>query len=161
MRVSGQETSLGLALAMALAAQAPAPAQAQNAGDPAGDAWQSAGPLAELMGIANMPEQRSIDLTCRFETECVDGEACQPTEYEVTVTGRAGGLDAARMAVAATISTLSGDEESLGAFENGVLSVSGGEIDARFLLTVSEGGARLTQHYGDGPMAISYLGACK
>ena len=118
-------------------------------------------PVAEMMGINEMPVQRAINLFCRFETECVEDEACAASAFEVALTGRAGGLEEAQMAAAVTVSTLSSTDESLGAFDNGVLSIAGGSIDARFLLTVTGDGARYTQHYGDGPMVISYLGACE
>lgn len=119
------------------------------------------GPVEEMMGISDAPVQRAINLFCRFEAECVEDAACESTDFELGITGRAGGLEEARMAASVTLSTVSRNDPALGAFDNGVLSLSGGDIDARFLLTVSEGGARFTQHYGEGPMTISYLGVCE
>ena len=50
----------------------------------------------------------------------------------------------------------------VGAKDGGRLSLSGGDFDARHLLTISEAGdVRYTVHYAEGPMMVSYLGRCE
>ncbi|MHA6323725.1 hypothetical protein [Roseivivax sp. CAU 1753] len=155
MRIWKMERGLVAALILA-----PALAMAEaHAEDGHGDDHMD-GPVEEMMGISDAPVQRAINLSCRFDVECLDDEECQPTDYEVALTGHAGGLDEARMMAAVSLSDMTGDEDALGAFENGVLSLSGGKIEARFLLTITAEAARYTRHFADGPMSVSYLGAC-
>ncbi|MFD1344257.1 hypothetical protein [Litorisediminicola beolgyonensis] len=113
------------------------------------------------MRLEDAPVQRRIALLCRFGTECYEAETCQSTDFELTVEGRAGGSDETALMAGATLGSVAGDVEALGAFAEGVLSLTGGDLDGRHLLTVTGDAARYSVHYSDGPMVISYLGACE
>ena len=112
--------------------------------------------------LQNAPVKREIALMCRFESECFEAESCAETTLSFDLKGRAGGLTATDMAVEVAMVSEIIDATLIGVHSGSAMSLSGGAFDARHLLTIAEGGAaRYTLHYADGPMAISYLGACE
>ena len=111
--------------------------------------------------LQNAPVQSEISMLCAYENECLDAEACNNTTFSFELKGRAGGLNDVDMVVQAELISEIGDTILLGARSGEAMSLSGGTFDARHLLTIAKNGnARYTLHYSDGPMAISYLGAC-
>ena len=94
--------------------------------------------------------------TCTFDTECFDGDGCAETEFEATL-----GNDGDGNSVLSTISEDVTGETVTG--EGGEHSVfTGIGPGAMHLLTrTADGTARYTVHLLEGPMAITYLGACK
>lgn len=111
--------------------------------------------------LQNAPVQSEISMLCAFENECLDAEACKSTTFSFELKRRAGGLNDVDMVVQAELISEIGDTILLGARSGETMSLSGGAFDARHLLTIANDGyVRYTMHYSDGPMAISYLGAC-
>jgi len=111
--------------------------------------------------LQNAPVQSEISMLCAYENECLDAEACNNTTFSFELKGHADGLNDVDMVVQAELISEIGDTILLGARSGEAMSLSGGTFDARHLLTIANNGnARYTLHYSDGPMAISYLGAC-
>ena len=111
--------------------------------------------------LQNAPVQSEIAMLCAFENKCLDAEACNNTTFSLELKGRAGGLNDVDIVVQAELISEIGDTILLGARSGEAMSLSGGTFDARHLLTIANDGyARYTMHYSDGPIAISYLGAC-
>ena len=111
--------------------------------------------------LQNAPVQSEISMLCAYENECLDAEACNNTTFSFELKGHADGLNDVDMVVQAELISEIGDTILLGARSGEAMSLSGGAFDARHLLTIANDGyVRYTMHYSDGPMAISYLGAC-
>lgn len=111
--------------------------------------------------LETAPVKLDVELSCVFETECLEADTCNDTTFSFDLIGKAGGLTDVDMVVQAEIVSEIGDTVVLGARSGTAMSLAGGTFDARHLLTIAAGGdARYTLHYSDGPMAISYLGAC-
>lgn len=111
--------------------------------------------------LQNAPVQPEIAMLCAFENKCLDAEACNNTTFSLELKGRAGGLNDVDVVVQAELISEIGDTILPGARSGEAMSLSGGIFDARHLLTIeNDGYARYTMHYSDGPIAISYLGAC-
>jgi len=112
--------------------------------------------------LQNAPVKREIALQCAFENECFEAESCADTTLTFELKGRAGGLTATDMAVEVAMVSEIGDATLIGVRSGRAMSLSGGAFDARHLLTIAQdGAARYTLHYADGPMVITYLGACE
>ena len=121
--------------------------------------------MLRLLLIASLPSPGLAATTiCRFETECVEAEACAATDYAARIvrpgerTSGAGTFsdDAGTVVLtklpgpdAATHFSAGNGE---GAYE--------GAFGMMFLTTGEDGTARLTVHFEEGPMAITYLGTC-
>ncbi|SIO19448.1 hypothetical protein SAMN05444722_0777 [Rhodovulum sp. ES.010] len=105
--------------------------------------------------------ENDFALACAFDRECYDAEACAETAYEMTVSGRVGGMGAGVVLARATLSAVSGDVEVFGTLGGGTLFLQGGEGAARHYLAVTDGAARYSLHMAEGPVAITYLGACE
>lgn len=112
-------------------------------------------------GIDKAPHQEKIALSCQFRLECFEGEACAQTDYAFELNGLAGGLGPDAMAVLVTLESVGGNVELLGTGSGEVMVLSGGGIEARHMLTLQGAAIRYTLHYSEGPMVISYLGACE
>ena len=111
--------------------------------------------------LQNAPVQSEIAMLCAFENKCLDAEACNNTTFSLELKGLAGGLNDVDVVVQAELISEIGDTILPGARSGEAMSLSGGTFDARHLLTIANDGyARYTMHYSDGPIAISYLGAC-
>jgi len=111
--------------------------------------------------INEAPFQRDYGLSCRFETECFEADACQDTAFVADFSGKAGGLNADAMALVAKLSSDAGEVELFGAAQGEILALSGGPVTARHMLTLSGSAARYSVHYSDGPLMISYSGICE
>ncbi len=138
-------------LLIALTLSAPAIAQSN-------DAETSSESSADL----DAPFKREIALSCAFVSECFEAESCADTTFSVALNGRAVGVKAIDMPVEFEMISDTGTTTLIGVRSSAAYSLSGGAFQARHLMTIAEGGAaRYTLHYADGPMAISYLGACE
>ena len=113
------------------------------------------------VAIARAPHKAEIALTCRFDLECYEGEACAATEYGFDLNGLAGGLGTEAMAALVVMASVAGNVELLGTRSGDVTVLSGGGIDARHMLTLDGSAVRYTLHYAEGPLVISYLGICE
>ena len=113
------------------------------------------------LAFDDAPVQGDVALSCAFVTECFEGEGCSDTTFEVQLTGKTGGLSADALVAVVKMASVSGDVELLGTASNDRLSLTGGPLEARHMLTLSGEAARYTVHYVDGPMAITYLGTCQ
>lgn len=124
-----------------------------------GPAWAQ-GAFEAGPGIDKAPHQKEINLTCRFSLECFEGEACAETDYSFELNGLAGGLAPDAMAALVKMESIGGSEDMLGTVSGKVMTLTGGGIEARHMLTLQGAAARYTLHYSDGPMVISYIGVC-
>ena len=115
----------------------------------------------EDTGLSDAPFQKDIALQCAFVTECFEGDGCSDTAFDAQLTGKSGGLAADAMVALVKMSSVSGDVELLGTASNDRISLTGGPLEARHMVTLSGQNARYTVHYVDGPMAITYLGTCQ
>lgn len=93
---------------------------------------------------------------CRFDTECLEGEACDSTDYQMTVIHND--------TFGFIMQSVTGNIEGF-AFDNGapdhVSTLLGQTKTAAHLLTIQpDGVARYTVHTL-GPMAITYQGKCE
>ncbi|AUC55545.1 MULTISPECIES: hypothetical protein [Roseobacteraceae] len=145
------------ALALIVAAL-PAFAQ-EHGGESGGESGEDTG---TMLTVTDAPVQEDIRLACRFERECYEDEACSDGGFAPLLDARAGGMDPSVMMVEANLIADAGTVFMVGAKDGGRLSLSGGDFDARHLLTISEAGdVRYTVHYAEGPMMVSYLGRCE
>ena len=93
---------------------------------------------------------------CRFDTECLEGEACASTDYQMTVIHN----DTFGFIMQSPTGNIEGF-----AFDNGapdhVSTLLGQTKTAAHLLTIQpDSAARYTVHL-QGPMLINYLGKCE
>lgn len=116
----------------------------------------------DRIGLSDAPVQVDLALRCRFEAECFETESCAMTTFAPALDGMAGGVDAASVMVAKVVmSSDAGDVDLLGVRDGAALWLSGGDADARHMVTIgADGAARYTVHYSQGPMMISYAGQC-
>lgn len=122
---------------------------------------QDAHEEADQLTVETAPVQVELDLSCRFDRECFEDEACSDSAYEAELTGIAGGFSEDAMVAQAIWSSVTGDVELYGLRHNGAMALAGGGYEARQMVTLSpEGAARLTVHYAEGPMMVSYIGRC-
>lgn len=111
---------------------------------------------------ANRPGILDLDLSCGFDFECLETEACADTTFTTQLKGQAEGILGGDMAVQGEMISDAGDTILLGARSGDAMSLAGGTFEARHLLTIAaNGAARYTLHYSDGPMVISYTGTCQ
>ncbi len=99
-------------------------------------------------------------LSCSFDTECLDTDGCSETTYEATITysGDEG------MAHPASKSDISGDTEGQIEIRDGISHYTSGAFHTGMseALTVTESGdARMVVTLGDVPMVITYAGTCE
>lgn len=83
---------------------------------------------------------------CRFETECFEADECAVSAFELR-------LDAARTVMGTEFGDLAVVAEA-----GGALIAEG--TGAVYMLSIEEAGARLSVQM-EGPMVVSYLGACE
>ncbi|MBP0482054.1 hypothetical protein [Sagittula salina] len=142
-----------------LAAMIALPAHGQTAEHADGE---HVGEDAQMLTVTTAPVQADISLGCQFDRECLEDEACSDSGFPAMLDAHAGGLDPEVLMVEANLVAEDGTTFLVGARDHGRLSLSGGDFEARHLLTVSaEGDARYTVHYAEGPMMVSYLGRCE
>ncbi|SPF81292.1 hypothetical protein [Pseudoprimorskyibacter insulae] len=116
---------------------------------------------ARQLTLDDAPVQSEVMMICRFGTECYEAEACAASGFEADLIGLSGGMSADALVVQAMFRSDAGNVELIGLRAPEAMSLSGGQLEARHLLTVANSGAaRYTMHYADGPMVISYLGTC-
>ena len=127
----------------------------------AAQSFSSQGPQGTLGPLDEAPVQRPIAMTCQFDLECYEGEACQETTFEFELKGLAGGLTPDALAAVVDMESDLGNEKLLGTVAGDVTLLSGGAVQARHMLSMSGQAARYTLHFSDGPVVISYLGACE
>lgn len=116
----------------------------------------------DMMTVTTAPVQEDIQLDCVFDRECLEDEGCTDGGFKPFLDAHAGGLDPEVLMVEANLVADAGTVFMMGARDRGRLSLSGGDFEARHLLTVAgDGAARYTVHYAEGPMMVSYLGRCE
>ena len=101
---------------------------------------------------------QDMTLTCQFETECIDMDGCDATDYQTTYayTSQDGAI--------ATRTDMSDTSIGMMTKRDGIMRFSAGDFprEAEETLTVaSDGSARLVITMADVPMIITYAGACK
>lgn len=98
---------------------------------------------------------------CAFDAECVEDEPCAETAYAARIVGPGAGMtgpatlvdDAGSVALEAAGPGVWVGGDGRGAYA--------GRFGAMMLTTGEDGTARLTVHFTEGPMAITYLGTCE
>ncbi len=88
---------------------------------------------------------------CRFDTECFEAEACADSSF-------AAEMDIAAQTIETDFGTLAIADTRA---EPGLVSVIASGDGARYMLTITKDGARMTAHLHDGPLVVSYLGQCE
>ena len=93
---------------------------------------------------------------CRFAQECLEGETCNATDFELTVRHD----DLAGFALESLAETVAGLVFDNGQPDSTSTLVASGETAYHLLTIERDGAARYTVHM-QGPMAITYLGSCE
>lgn len=107
-----------------------------------------------LIGFPAMAQTASI---CTFTTECYENQACQDTEFQLEFRAGAGGPNDLEIVTdAETVSVSVGGSGE-------VAYLAGMTRNGFHVLTVTResGAARYTNHIGDGPQTVTYLGSCE
>ncbi|KIT17258.1 hypothetical protein jaqu_09890 [Jannaschia aquimarina] len=107
-------------------------------------------------------------LTCIFEQECLTGEACAATTFEITVVERRGAApdpdaEDAEAETETLLRTIAGDIDVVSAAETGEgrawLGLDG--LDSHALSVASDRSAVYTAQIPAAEMALTYLGDCE
>lgn len=93
----------------------------------------------------------AADFTCAFTTECFEAEQCSDSTFAIDV--MLGDEKISTEFGALTIVALKQSDALKTLFATG----SGAE----YLLSITSDAARLTTHMNDGPLSVTYLGACE
>ena len=117
---------------------------------------------AQTLSLETAPAQQTFEKNCQMLSECYDTDGCADTTYSMKLEGRAGGLTADDMVLAATLTDDSETIEMLGTLTSSATLLSDVGTNARRILTISpDGQARFTVHFIDGPVSITYAGICE
>ncbi|GAA3875829.1 hypothetical protein [Celeribacter arenosi] len=105
-------------------------------------------------------------LSCTFTTECIDTEACEATDYAMSVDYRATPEAAEMDPFTVFVSDLSGDFKAApitdgtpGAPLTGFVAFNGDATQR--LMTIADGRARYSIHMRQEDMALYYEGSCE
>lgn len=102
-----------------------------------------------LMATLALTATGALAETCTFTTECFEAEACQETNFEITIEGDT------LVTIAETIPVTSGGSDTKGVFV-------GYTSSAFHVLTREKSGpARYSTHIFDGMMMVNYMGTCE
>lgn len=107
-------------------------------------------------------EEINLDLHCTFSIECISGEECAETAYEVALNVAEVSESPAVTRVRGAFSSIAEEFDVTGFYKDGQISVSGGGVfPASHHFTVgADGMAIYTTHLGP-EMGITYLGTCE
>ena len=104
----------------------------------------------------------AAEITCNFETECLEAEECNETTYELLVTTDALPETGATAISAATLSDESGERSSILVAEPEYVLIESQTKDARVALVVTtDGTSRYQVLYPAQPLSIVYFGTCE
>ncbi|SDE11826.1 hypothetical protein SAMN05421538_10479 [Paracoccus isoporae] len=149
-------------LASALPVLAVAQETASEALPPAGQApVDDIAPISDAAPDAmGQPDAVSRQMSCRFTTECVDGD-CAETEYEGQLTVISDGAGFAEAEWIDPSETLAMSAITAGGATLASLSESTAPAKQRLMTVLDSGEARFTTHLTDPVMSITYAGQCE
>ena len=113
-----------------------------------------AGPALALLASGLAAPALAQDYQCRFETECVEGEACVETGVELRVEGF--NLDRRAVTLETAEDTLRGTAINTDGAPQ-MIFVGDGVLH---MMTIAEDGARYTVHES-APRSVTWLGNCE
>ena len=104
--------------------------------------------------VAGTAQARTV---CTFTTECFEDEACAETQFTVAI--EAGTLGPDDIVLVTEAETVHGAIAGAGSVDRGhFIGIGQGAVH---MLTVDGASdARYTTHIAEGPMSVSYIGAC-
>lgn len=125
--------------------------------------------LILCLGAIALAGTARAEMSCLFETECLEGEACLDSGYDLTINADldlpaifSGEFLAVYFPADTTIETVSGTitDVSWNLIDGAVALMGRDASGFHFLSLNAEGRARYSVHMPDADLAIHYIGTC-